>query len=35
MRSLTVGGDRLLDLERGTCDLLHSEALRQVIHAFG
>jgi hypothetical protein len=34
MRSLTVGGDRLLDLERDACDLLHSEALRQVIHAF-
>jgi hypothetical protein len=32
--SLTVGGVRLLDLERDACDLLQSEALRQVFHAF-
>ena len=32
--SSTVGGDRLLDLERDACDLLHSEGLRRVIHAF-
>ncbi|MDB5789589.1 MAG: hypothetical protein JWP34_2989 [Massilia sp.] len=28
-----LGGDRLIDLERYACDLLHSEALRRVIHA--